>query len=318
MSVLTFSSRLFKFSSFHQSIPPIIFVLFTSTINSKGNIEKMLHVKCRNTSYSRNENIKRFPVPDDKVSWEVHWPDYKPTEYTISGLSSKPWADPEIGNSNFKPKWNELDGNVNRRSYVKKYEIFENYPLNPIGRTGLRGRGCLGRWGPNHAADPIVTRWKRENKDIIHHKTTKRPILQFVSIQRHDCGEWAIPGGMIDPGEFVSATLKREFCEEALNSLCLTQSDKQKLEEKLEDFFKKGKEIYKGYVDDPRNTDNAWMETVAYVFHDDTGESIGKIHLEAGDDAAKVCWTDIDSELQLYASHKDFLRKVAEHLNAHW
>ena len=27
-----------------------------------------------------------------------------------------------------------------------------------------------------------------------------------------------------------------------------------------------------GYVDDPRNTDNAWMETVAFHFHDDTGE----------------------------------------------
>lgn len=29
--------------------------------------------------------------------------------------------------------------------------------------------------------------------------------------------------------------------------------------------------MYAGYVDDPRNTDNAWMETVAYNFHDDTG-----------------------------------------------
>ena len=30
---------------------------------------------------------------------------------------------------------------------------------NPIGRTGMIGRGLLGRWGPNHAADPIVTRY---------------------------------------------------------------------------------------------------------------------------------------------------------------
>jgi ADP-ribose pyrophosphatase len=27
-----------------------------------------------------------------------------------------------------------------------------------------------------------------------------------------------------------------------------------------------GKEIFKGYVDDPRNTDNAWMETVCLKF----------------------------------------------------
>ena len=30
-------------------------------------------------------------------------------------------------------------------------------------------------------------------------------------------------------------------------------------------------QVYEGYVDDPRNTDNAWMETVAVNFHDDTG-----------------------------------------------
>ena len=29
---------------------------------------------------------------------------------------------------------------------------------NPVGRTGMIGRGLLGKWGPNHAADPIVTR----------------------------------------------------------------------------------------------------------------------------------------------------------------
>lgn len=46
-----------------------------------------------------------------------------------------------------------------------------------------------------------------------------RPILQFCAIQRRDNNEWAIPGGMIDPGETVSETLKREFQEEALNAL---------------------------------------------------------------------------------------------------
>lgn len=30
-------------------------------------------------------------------------------------------------------------------------------------------------------------------------------------------------------------------------------------------------QIYEGYIDDPRNTDNAWIETVAYHFHDETG-----------------------------------------------
>lgn len=46
-----------------------------------------------------------------------------------------------------------------------------------------------------------------------------RPILQFCAIQRKDCGEWAIPGGMVDPGELITDTLRREFLEEAFNSL---------------------------------------------------------------------------------------------------
>lgn len=40
------------------------------------------------------------------------------------------------------------------------------YPLNPRGRTGMRERGLLGKWGPNHAADPIVTRWQPGSEDV--------------------------------------------------------------------------------------------------------------------------------------------------------
>lgn len=54
-------------------------------------------------------------------------------------------------------------------------------------------------------------------------------------------------GGMVDAGENVSATLKREFIEEALNG---------KVDDELiDEFFKSThEEIYRGYVDDPRNT----------------------------------------------------------------
>lgn len=130
-----------------------------------------------------------------------------------------------------------MDGNVNRVSYEGVYEVVKGRPLNPRGRTGLCGRGVLGRWGPNHAADPIVTRWKMVDEKravdpvsqlygmflyymfIIYCIVHFRPILQFCAIQRRDCGQWAIPGGMVDPGEHVSQTVRREFMEEALSSL---------------------------------------------------------------------------------------------------
>ena len=67
-------------------------------------------------------------------------------------------------------------------------------PINPRGRTGMTGRGTLGKWGPNHAADPIVTRWNPEDDYE----------LQVVAIKRTDTGDWALPGGMVDDGEAVS------------------------------------------------------------------------------------------------------------------
>lgn len=118
--------------------------------------------------------------------------------------------------------------------------------------------------------------------------------------------------GMVDPGELVSVTVRREFMEEALDSENL--EDKAEIEEKLKAFFDTGNEIYKGYVDDPRNTDNAWMETVAFHFHDESGEIIGQFHLKAGDDAKALQWIDIKEDLQLYASHKTFINLAVERL----
>ena len=59
-----------------------------------------------------------------------------------------------------------------------------------MGRTGLAGRGLLGKWGPNHAADPIVTRFNPLSSK-----------LQFVAIKRKDTGEWALPGGLVGAAE---------------------------------------------------------------------------------------------------------------------
>ena len=47
-------------------------------------------------------------------------------------------------------------------------------------------------------------------------------------------------------------------------------------------FYLESLQVYRGYVDDPRNTDNAWMETVAVNFHDETGNGVGKFKLHAG------------------------------------
>lgn len=271
-----------------------------------------MNTTCRNCKYPGSER-DRCPVDDSLVSWSAEYPDYKPDLYDSERLAGKPWADPAFGSEEYRQiKFNTKDGNVDRTSHLGNYRIVDGLPRNPIGRTGIGGRGLLGRWGPNHAADPIVTRWKRDANGIaMKNPITKQKYLQMCAIKRKDCGEWAIPGGMVDPGEQVTATLKREFVEEALNS------DTRPLE--IDIFFQLGgKEVYKGYVDDPRNTDNAWIETLAMNFHDENGDLVGRFNLEAGSDAARVMWKDVDRNIKLYANHSKMVKAVVQRLQAHW
>ncbi|XP_021359215.1 ADP-ribose pyrophosphatase, mitochondrial-like isoform X2 [Mizuhopecten yessoensis] len=277
-----------------------------------------LHEKARCEIYPRTQ-MKRFKVEDKYVKWNVEYPDYTPVVYTSEGVLKGPvWADPDLLTTKADIKWNAVQNNVSRVSHMGPYRIEDNLPRNPIGRTGVKGRGCLGRWGPNHAADPIVTRWRRSDNNVIEKGEDSKNILQFVAVQRRDNHQWAIPGGMVDPGEVITATLKREFGEEAMNTLEMSEEKKDELDLAVNDLFLHGEEVYRGYVDDPRNTDNSWMETVALNFHDESGTGVSKIELNAGDDAVGVKWMDLTSKLKIYASHIDFLQVVAKRHNASW
>ncbi|XP_072024231.1 ADP-ribose pyrophosphatase, mitochondrial-like [Amphiura filiformis] len=283
------------------------------------------HSKALTSPYP-NSKQERLKLKPEQVSWQTKWEEYNPPDFTADKVLVGPvWADPDDKKNAKEYKkivWNKLDGKVNRQTYekCKTYKVpeIDGRPSNPIGRTGLKGRGELGKWGPNHAADPIVTRWKRDAKGTIEQGKSGKKVLQFIAIQRKDNQEWAIPGGMVDAGEKVSVALKREFGEEAMNTLEATPQEKKKIKKAVDALFKVGHEVYRGYVDDPRNTDNSWMETIAVNFHDVEGASVGKFKLNAGDDAAGVKWMDISSEIKLYASHQHFIEEVTKRHEAHW
>ena len=70
-----------------------------------------VHTKARKSPYAGTDNVhvrllnkknrfkmilsnQRTPVPDEKVPWNVSWPDYKPIDYTEKTvLKMPPWAD---------------------------------------------------------------------------------------------------------------------------------------------------------------------------------------------------------------------------------
>lgn len=179
--------------------------------------------------------------------------------------------------------------------YIEGEDInFAMLPINPYGPTGIGGRGLLGKWGPNHAADPIV---------ITYDKI--RQIYQVLVIERKDTpGVFALPGGIQDSCESISTTVTRELKEETNLILDVNTS-----------LF-----IYSGYVNDPRNTDHAWLETCVYLFNiNQSQREILLNTMSAGDDAISIKLIDIDDSNEiyknLYANHKQFIEMSLNYIN---
>lgn len=270
-------------------------------------------------------------VLDKVVKWTQEYPEYNPTMFTHpivlkESIKLNGWADnmDPAKIINIISSRKSYTGPINLQkiflSLINENNEYENTPVeryvpeNPEGRTGMVGRGLLGKWGPNQAADPILlyksSLKKDDDNDGDTNETKTKTKTKFLGIKRGDTSEWAIPGGMVDYGEAVSLTLRRELEEETGNV-----SDEHKKERKiiLDKLFTDGphkKLVYKGYVDDPRNTDNAWMETtvVAFLCSEDV---VKNLKVKAGDDAKNVDWITCDNSdnryMNLYASHKYFV-----------
>ena len=214
---------------------------------------------------------------------------YAPPSYTAKAVlandrtvNPEGWADPADPALSINAKMR----NYNSFEKVVKFGA-DGKPLNPMGPTGLADRGLLGNWGPNHAADPIVTRVGPDGK------------LQALLVVRKDtirdgsAGLFALPGGIVNAGEMTTATLKRELGEETTATLN----------------FDRATPIYQGYVKDPRNTDNAWMETDARHLHLADGS---KIIPKGQDDAAWAEWRTLDEKTvsSLYGDHEKLVRQA--------
>jgi ADP-ribose pyrophosphatase len=236
---------------------------------------------------------QRAAVPDAKVSWDVPVEGYAPAAYTApaviaNDVTKKPngWADPE--STTLAAALHPLTRGAGPVKLAVSAQLRDSQtgqpmtvPLNPNGRTGLEGRGLLGRWGANFAADAMLTRVNKQGE------------LELFVIRRGDTGEWALPGGMAEHGEEAAQTAARELEEEAGVRLDLSSA----------------RVVYSGHVDDPRNTDNAWMETTVEHKHL-PADVAATMHFKAGDDATDSKWLAVTKEniASLYASHGAFVK----------
>ena len=147
-----------------------------------------VHIKARLSPYP-GSTAPRYKLTDKQIPWNIPLPDYDPPSFTSAHVLSGPyWADQDLMTISFRPElpFNSYDpiNKVDRTSHTGTYQVHNGLPLNPRGRTGMIGRGSLGRFGPNHAADPIATRWQRKNSEIV---TDKEGLLPYTLIISSKC-----------------------------------------------------------------------------------------------------------------------------------
>jgi hypothetical protein len=148
--------------------------------------------KCRTIvpSFYTDESgvlVQRLVVSPEHQPWNVALDNYRPPRITKQvvldndiTINHQGWADPpsidtvkpngysvrqefEISQQRVEDfgfdaaaEMNAAEGLKLRFSHTGPLQFDSaGYPLNPLGRVGLDGRGSLGNWGPNHAGNNI-------------------------------------------------------------------------------------------------------------------------------------------------------------------
>jgi ADP-ribose pyrophosphatase len=267
--------------------------------------------------YRRKGGATWRPVPADVpkgMTWDNVDPGYAPIHYIglevmrqvkLGALGQKTWAH---ANNLDRATLDAMVAKMRTRGKEGLEPVRQDpetgLPLNPAGPTGISGRG-ESNLGPIHAQDMFVRTTNPETGE------------QFaILIRRKDTGQWAMPGGIVDPNDSEAkvpaavATALREFEEEtgAKPSEAFTQH------------LMTADGVFEGVCKkDPRNTDNMWFET-RVMAAEVPWEIVSGFMKEAkgSDDASDARLVKLTPEVigDLYADHPDFVALAMKHLDA--
>ncbi|KAF3843040.1 hypothetical protein F7725_001889 [Dissostichus mawsoni] len=167
-------------------------------------------------------------------------------------------------------------------------EASNNY-RNPGGRTGMRGRGALSQLGPNPNLDLVLTRWG----------DSERSVLDYLVVWDEKQGTLALPGGPIESADHLPVILRRTMGK--------------KMYEIVNAKLSEGTKVFEGYVDDCRNTDNAWVEiTVLNIHLDRASQTTDDINSMVVSSHGALQWREVSGKTRLSSNQRDSLRLVAE------
>lgn len=225
------------------------------------------------------KQLQEYPYPNYPAFNDRLWSEDEELLFNPIHLPIGPWETSAGEVPNIADQQALANKNLRLDAYGRPlHPWFDEMLTNPnIGV--VTGKGFYWQWGPNYTADSIIVRHDLEEPHLL-------------LITRRDTGQWALPGGFINPNETAMEAAMREVGEE-------TGID-------LYSLYPIVRKAYRGVLADVRVTANAWPETTAYAF---TLSAKRTQHLplgpyEADDDAEIAQWFPI-SQLsdQLFGSH---------------
>ena len=232
----------------------------------------------------RAERPAEYPLRQrisiDEAPWALDSPDYDPPYYVNPSVLENDrlqtpggWADPE--------DVTEIKEELAERPARRRDEL--GRPLNPLGRTGIAGRGLLGYWGCNLSLAAVVVRTNRlEEMEILLGRTG-------------DETELDLPKGFVLFDETPEAGLNRVMTHDAGWS---------------PDGEGSPEVVFEGFTYDPRQTDHAWVESQAYLLFEDGGQYPDTFKPEGEFDEVK--WWPLTAETvnRVPAGQAKFIRKA--------
>jgi len=187
----------------------------------------------------RSEKPESYPMRQrisiDEAPWFQDSDSYNPPYFVDSSVLEHDrskveggWADPEdfglVPAENGQPE--------------SKYKDEQGRALNPRGRTGIAGRGLLGRWGSNLAVASVLVRSQRHTRSC-----------EILVGRRPEQTGLELPEGFVLSGEKSQDAIVRVVRKDT------------GWEPRTRGFGV----VFEGYTYDPRQTDHAWVESRAYL-----------------------------------------------------
>jgi ADP-ribose pyrophosphatase len=235
----------------------------------------------------RSERPSEYPerqrISIDEAPWMFECPDYSPPYFVHPSVlesdrttNEEGWADPEV--------YTEVEASARLSAVKNRDEV--GRPLNPRGRTGIAGRGLLGFWGPNLSVSACVCRTNAKSGDleVLLGREASRPELE-------------LPKGFVLSSETPEAAMGRVLRGEVGWD-----------EGAVEDV------VFDGFTYDPRQTDNAWVESRSFLVL--VEDSSAPRMFDSGGVFDEVRWYSLDAETvnRVPPAQARFIRAAVERL----